>query len=157
MYGTVAALGLSALSSLLIDNAFWLQLFGGVFLFYLGIRTAFSKPAEKAATAENEAPGFAGAYLSIFLLTITNPMTILAFVGIFAGLGADAIGETGMAAGIMVLGVFLGSAAWWLLLSAGVSLLRSRIDSRALRGINMLSGVIIITFALLILRQVVAG
>jgi len=156
-YGTIAALGLTALSSLLIDNAFWLQLFGGGFLLYLGIRTLMSTPAEKAAEANAEAPGYLGAYASIFALTITNPMTILAFVGIFAGLGAEAIGETSGAALVMVIGVFLGSAAWWLLLSAGVSLLRSRINTQALRWINRLSGTIIIAFALRILWNIVAG
>ncbi len=83
-------------------------------------------------------------------------MTVLAFIGIFAGLGAEAIGADRGAALLMVSGVFIGSAAWWLLLSGGVSVLRSRIHSQALRWINRISGGIIIAFALRILWEVVA-
>lgn len=156
-YGTIAALGLTTLSSLLIDNALWLRIFGGGFLLYLGIRTLFSTPSEKAATTNRESTHLFSAYASIFALTITNPMTILAFLGIFAGLGADAVGDDRGAALVMVIGVFLGSATWWLMLSGGVSLFRSRINSTALRWINRLSGTIIIAFALRILWAVFAG
>lgn len=146
-YGTVAAFGLTLVSGFLIEQQFWLALAGGLFLCYLGVRTLLAIPAERAAAGE--AQGIGAAYLSTFLLTVTNPMTILAFVAIFAGAGlATAGGDTG-AAGLLVMGVFLGSAAWWLLLSGGVALLRSRISTGVLLWVNRAAGAILVVFGVL--------
>lgn len=153
-YGMVAAFGLTAISGLLVSQAFWLRLIGGVFLLYLGVRTFVAEPAAKAAIAEGA--GLVGAFLSTLFLTITNPMTILSFMAIFAGLG---VGDTGsyLGAAVLVLGVFLGSGFWWLLLSGGVSLFRSLFNLTALRWVNRLSGLIILGFAVYILVSLWTG
>ncbi len=80
--------------------------------------------------------GLLGAYISTFFLTLTNPMTILAFAAIFAGLGIARQGENYGSAGVLVLGVFLGSALWWFILSSGVDLFRKRFNLQALRWVN---------------------
>ena len=118
MYGCVAGFGLTFISSVLIDQQLWLRLFGGLFLCYLGIKTLLSRPAEQEAKAGGT--GLLGSYASTFLLTVTNPMTILSFAAIFAGLGLANTSGSYASAVILVLGVFLGSATWWLLLSGGV-------------------------------------
>ncbi|HEX6290015.1 MAG TPA: LysE family transporter, partial [Herpetosiphonaceae bacterium] len=93
----------------------------------------------------------AAAYTSTFVLTITNPMTIIAFLAIFAGLGIATTARDYAAASMLVLGVFTGSALWWLLLSGGMGLLRTRLDLRHLWWINRLSGAIIVGFGVLAL------
>lgn len=80
-------------------------------------------------------------------------MTILSFLGIFAGLGISEVSKEAGGAAIMVLGVFVGSAVWWLTLSGMVSLLRSRFDARMMLWVNRLSGAIILFFALRILSD----
>ena len=90
--------------------------------------------------------GLAGAYASTFVLTLSNPVTILSFAGIFAGLGlGDAAGayEPGI---LLVLGVFAGSAAWWLALTSAVGLLQNRLGEASLRWIHRLSGLILLGF-----------
>ena len=87
----------------------WLRLIGGVFLCYLGVRTFLAKPAEQAASAEGA--GLGSIYASTFFLTLTNPMTILAFAAIFAGLGLSSAGGDYLSAILLVIGVFLGSAS----------------------------------------------
>lgn len=144
-YGFIAAFGLSAISSLLMSYSLPLRIFGAIFLAYLGVKTLFSKPAEKAAEAK-AASNMLTAFFSILALTITNPMTIIAFLGIFAGFGLENVAGNNFSASIIVLGVFLGSAAWWLLLSAGVSFFRERINAQAMLWINRLSGCIILVF-----------
>jgi threonine/homoserine/homoserine lactone efflux protein len=149
LYGAVAAFGLTAVQDLLVGQQVWLRLIGGLFLLYLGIKTYFSKPAEQAAAVKGLS--HSSAYLSTFFLTLTNPVTILAFVAIFAGLR---LGETNgdyASAALIVLGVFLGSAAWWLTLSAGVGLLRSKFTSTTLVWVNRLAGLVITTFGILAL------
>src|SRR5262249_37157323 len=85
IYGCVAGFGLTAISIFLVAQGFWLGLLGGLFLCYLGICTFFARPAEDPADLRKG--GLLSSYLSTFLLTLTNPMTILSFVAIFAGLG----------------------------------------------------------------------
>jgi threonine/homoserine/homoserine lactone efflux protein len=149
MYGCVAAFGLTFISSFLIGHKLWLSLIGGLFLLYLGIKTLLSKPAEDAAKAEGT--GLLGAYASTFLLTVTNPMTILSFVAIFAALGLGSTTGSYASALILVLGVFCGSATWWLLLSGGVGLFRNKFNARGLLWVNRISGAIITLFGVIAL------
>ncbi|HEU5102673.1 MAG TPA: LysE family translocator [Roseiflexaceae bacterium] len=151
IYGCIAGFGLTFISSLLISQQGWLKLIGGAFLCYLGIRTLLSQPAERAAAGD--AIGLVGAYASTFLLTLTNPTTILSFVAVFAGLGLASMGGDYAAALLLVLGVFFGSALWWLLLSGGVGMFRARLDVRAMRWVNRLSGGVITAFGLLALAS----
>ncbi len=146
LYGCIAAFGLTALSGLLVRQQGWLRLAGGLFLCYLGVKTLLTRPADRPAAAEGR--GFAGAYLSTLALTLTNPMTIFAFMAVFAGLGVGQTIHGYAAAALVVLGVFLGSAAWWFLLSGGVSLLRSKFGTGALLWVNRAAGVIIAGFGI---------
>jgi threonine/homoserine/homoserine lactone efflux protein len=149
LYGAVAALGLTSLSAALIAHQDSVRLVGGLFLCYLGVRTALAAPATAGAAGERR--GLLAAYGSTLALTLTNPSTILSFAAVFAGLGlADAAGDRG-AAGLLVLGVFLGSAFWWLLLSGGVGLFRQALTPERLRWVNRISGVLLIGFGLLAL------
>ena len=107
------------------------------------------RPAPNPTTRRSVRPrrgGLAGAYLSILGLTLTNPMTILSFGALFAGLGVTS-GEPGGAA-LVTLGVLLGSGAWWVLLTSVVSVLRTRITTVWVRRINVASGLAIGAFAL---------
>ncbi len=155
-YGFIAAFGLTFISNILIDQKIWLHVIGGAFLCYLGVRTVLAQPVAQSQTTSIESPSLVAAYSSTLFLTLTNPVTILSFAAIFAGLGiASASGDYATAA-ILVGGVFLGSAAWWLLLSGGISLLRSRIDSRALQWVNRISGVIIAGFGVVAIVSLMA-
>ena len=154
-YGCVAGFGLTFISSFLVGQKMWLSLLGGLFLLYLGIKTLLSKPAEKEA-AINET-GLLGSYFSTFLLTLTNPMTILSFAAIFAALGLANTNGSYASALILVLGVFLGSATWWLFLSGGVGLLRKKFNSQSLLWVNRISGAIIMIFGIIALTNVVSS
>jgi len=149
-YGAVAAFGLTAISDFLVGQKFWLGLIGGIFLCYLGVRTFISKPAEQAANVQGR--GLTGAYASTLFLTLTNPMTILSFIAVFAGVGFGT-GKSYGNASILVLGVFVGSAAWWLILSSGVGLLRSRVNANWMRTVNRLSGAVICAFGVYALSR----
>lgn len=146
LYGSIAGFGLTFISGFLIGQRLWFGLIGGLFLCYLGVRTFLTIPAERAAAAPNN--GLLNAYASTFFLTLTNPLTILAFAAIFAGLGIASASGSYLTAGLLVLGVFLGSALWWTVLSTGVGLFRTRFDQRGLRWVNRISGAVIAGFGL---------
>jgi threonine/homoserine/homoserine lactone efflux protein len=145
LYGAVAAFGLSLVTNALVDQRLWLQAVGGVFLCYLGVRTWLAVPGVASGPAAG-GRGLTTAWASTFVLTLTNPATIISFGAIFAGLGLGrSVGGYGPAS-LMVLGVFLGSALWWLMLSTGVGLLRSAFTPDRLRWVNRCAGVIITAF-----------
>ena len=150
-YGSVAAFGLTAVSGFLARQQFMLGLLGGGFLCYLGIRTFVSRPAEEGASPPGR--GTATAYGSTLLLTLANPATILSFAAVFAGLGLGTANDYGSACE-MVLGVFLGSASWWLLLSCGVGSMRSRVKEGWMKGINRVSGGVLFAFGVYALSRI---
>jgi threonine/homoserine/homoserine lactone efflux protein len=144
IYGSIAAFGLTFISSLLISQQNWIRLVGGLFLCYLGIKSFFSPVAEQPAAVQG-GRGLLGAYASTFFFTFTNPITILVFGTIFATLNPMS-GAGYLPAVALVLGVFSGSGLWWLTLSSGVNLLRSRFTPNSLRWVNRISGAFITAF-----------
>lgn len=144
LYGCIAGFGLTFISGALIEQQMWLRLIGGLFLCYLGARTLLSRPAVEVASVQGK--GLLGAYASTLFLTLTNPMTILAFAAIYAGLGVGTMAEGYTAAAVLVFGVFLGSTLWWLLLSGGASLFRAKFNLHSLLWVNRVSGAIITGF-----------
>jgi threonine/homoserine/homoserine lactone efflux protein len=144
-YGCIAGFGLTAISTFLVEQRFWLGIIGAVFLCYLGIRTFIAQPP--AQTTARPAASLFSAYVSTLFLTLTNPMTILSFVAIFAGFGLVA-SPNYLSATALVVGVFCGSALWWLILSNGVGLLRSRLGANWMQRVNQFSGAVILAFGL---------
>jgi predicted secreted hydrolase len=160
-YGLIAGLGLTLLANFLVEQQTWLRLVGGAFLIYLGLKTFFEKASPGAA---NPAPTHSASgsllkdYVSTFVLTLTNPLTILSFGAIFAGLGLASSGADPQRALWLVAGVFSGSAAWWFLLSGFAAALGKRfLQPGALRWVNLLSGVVILAFGVLALGSAVVG
>jgi len=159
-YGAVAAFGLTFLSDLLVSQAFWLRVIGGLFLCYLGIKTFLAKPAEEPATGLEMRGTYFSLYASTIFLTLTNPMTILMFAGVFAGAGLTTGGNYATPGGylearaiVLVTGVFLGSALWWFLLSFGASLFRTKVNVANLRVLNKISGLILLIFGVVALHS----
>lgn len=149
LYGLIAGLGLSAAATFLTGQRVWLSAGGGLFLCYLGVRTFLAQPTTQAAGAR--AGGLWPAYGSAVMLTLANPMTILSFVAVFAGLGLAGAGGGALPAAALVGGVFVGSAAWWLLLTAVASRVRDRLSPAGLRWVNRGAGALLLGFGVALL------
>jgi threonine/homoserine/homoserine lactone efflux protein len=150
VYGTVAAFGATIISEFLISEHEWLQRVGGVILLLLGARLLLMHPIERKRNgAQNR--GLAGDFFSTFVLTLTNPMTFVAFAAIFATMGIGAVRGEPMLTIELVGGVFAGSAAWWIILSTGAFGLRRHFDFRRLVFVNRATGVFVIAVGLVYL------
>ena len=149
LFASIAAFGLTFISNVLAQQQFWLRLIGGLFICYLGIRIVCSAPEVQSPSPGNS--NHVGAYLSMFGLTLLNPITGLYFVAVFPSFGG--IGSTADIASAIsvVLGVFAGSTLWWLMLSIGVSVLGERLGQKHLWWVNRISGMAILFFGLLML------
>ncbi len=145
IYGSVAGFGLAFVSSFLIDQQMWLRLIGGTFLIGLGLRIWFRRSVD-AAAASQDTRGLVGDYASTLGLTLTNPVTIISFAAVFAGLGLGSQAGDYASATMLVSGVFAGSAAWWIILSSGVSAFRGMFSSGRMRLLNRVAGTVIVIF-----------
>jgi len=147
IYGLLAVAGIGVLNAWLLHRSQWLSAAGGLFLIGLGIHIWREPPAGESADARDL--GLVASFGSTFLLTLTNPMTIVSFAGLMAGLGAAASKAAPFS---LAVGVFLGSAAWWLVLSSTTALLRHRLSPASLRWVNRGAAALLIAFALITLR-----
>jgi len=144
LYGVIAACGLTLISDFILAKEVWLRLLGGLFLLYLGSRTFLSK--KKPITDAPPHKTLLSDFFSTFLLTITNPMTILAYLAIFAALGIAEHHSTFSHASWLVTGVLFGSLFWWLILSEGITFFRKRVTDKAMTWINRMAGLTIAVF-----------
>lgn len=144
IYGAVGAYGVNGVIRVLQGARLPLALAGGAFMLWLAWRTWTAPPPDHAAEVRRDARGLLGAFGGTFALTLSNPATILSFIAIFGTLAAR--GPVALPA-LMVAGVLLGSALWWLLLCGGVGALRQRFDGRWQRGVNRASALLLAAFA----------
>ncbi|MBS0604791.1 MAG: LysE family translocator [Verrucomicrobia bacterium] len=153
VYGCVGAFGLTVIAAFLLGIQGWMKGFGGLFLLYLGVKTFIEKPAKDRNDVKEL--GHFKDFAATFFLTLTNPMTILSFMAILAGLGLGDTHGNYPSAGMLVLGVFLGSLIWWLILAECVTLFRKKVSEKVFRWINRLAGLLIIAFGLLALSSLI--
>ncbi len=158
LYGFIGGLGLTVVTDFFVNQQTWLRLVGGAALVFTGLRIAFrSREAKPAEERPQGAAGYLGAFTSIFFLTLSNPMTILLFAAVYTGMGMDGIPGGWTRAGLFGLGIFVGSGAWWLMLTGGVNLLRSRFQPAMLGWINRVTGAAIAGFGAWILIKLAHG
>jgi len=141
LYACIAAFGLTIISDTLNSQRIWIRLVGGALLLFLGVRIFRAQP--KDPKIHINGTGMLRSYLTTIFLTLTNPVTIFAFIAIFAALGL-AEGLSYLSATLLVVGVFIGSTLWFVLLSSGVTLFRNKLDINGLRWVNKIAGILIV-------------
>ncbi len=155
VYAALAAFGITAVSAWMIAYQAPLRIVGGIALLWLGWRAIRTPPARDAALA-GDSSRLGSLYSSAVGLTLTNPLTIMAFAAIFAGAGL--VAQPGMGSAVIVtLGVGCGSLAWWLALSTGVWAVRHAISDRAMVIVNRVSGGLLMAFGVLAILSGVRG
>ncbi|OFX47514.1 MAG: hypothetical protein A2046_13080 [Bacteroidetes bacterium GWA2_30_7] len=154
IYAIIASLGISIIINSLVEYHLYFQIIGGLFLIYLSYNVFFSNPIKQLRNPKINS-NLIGDFLSTFFLTITNPMALLLFFGVFAGIGF--LNEKFDYSSIIyiILGVNIGTVLWWYTLSTLINLFRSKIQIRRLNWINKISGVVIFIFGLFALISII--
>jgi threonine/homoserine/homoserine lactone efflux protein len=142
------------ISSFLLQQQFWLRLGGGIFLVVMGVRAFRAHPSLQLAGGPSP-PGLLRAAVSSFLLTLSNPITLLAFGAVFGAVGVVDPDLGRLDATLLVTGVFAGSMSWWLLLTAAVSSVRARTSQRLIDRMSQVGGLLIAVFGLAVLATLV--
>lgn len=151
IYGLIAGCALTAVSTFLIHYRQIIQLIGGIFLLYLGAKILSAKIKRQNADNLGQIKEISSthAILTTFVLTLSNPTTILSFIAVFAGLGIGTMHTNYFSSFLLVFGVIAGSALWWLTLSSLVGIiLRHKLSQRIMLSIQFISGLIILLFGL---------
>lgn len=142
-YGIIAALGLTCASDFLQVCKPYMHLVGGIFLLYLGTKICMSRATRELPKVSHSS--LLSDFISTFFLTIANPMTILSYVAIFAGIGFTGVDGHPFK---LVTGIFTGSMIWWLCLSEGVTFFRKKVNHNMMKWINRLAGALILIFGI---------
>lgn len=155
IYAFVAAFGVTQIGGLMLEHRRWVGAAGGVLLLILGFLEWRAKPAELAPIRLPSTGRLVRSFVSTFVLTLANPVTILSFAALFAALGLGAaveeaieLGRRNYAMSQLIGGVFAGSLLWWLVLSQGVNAVRHRLGQAVFRWLNRISGTALIAFGL---------
>jgi threonine/homoserine/homoserine lactone efflux protein len=149
IYGILAGLGVTIICDVLASYQITCQVLGALFLCYLGISTLREPIREKSKTIA-EPESFARIFFTTFILTLTNPLTLIGFLGIYAALGIGLMDETLLAFFIVTGGIFVGSTTWWFLLSASSSLIGKKANFESTRLLNRISGGVFLGFGILV-------
>ncbi len=152
LFGSIAAFGLIFVAGVMMEERIWLSFVGGGLLVVIGLRTLLTASATEPARAPDPT-SLAGDFTSTFFLTLTNPITILSFLAIFAAFGIQADEAVDASDWLLLLGVFLGSTGWWVLLTGLVGLTRERFTQAGFRWLNRIAGAVILGFAVVLLWE----
>ena len=152
MLASIAAFGLTFVSDAIASQHFWLSLVGGALLMFLGVRTFRAKPKKSEIPTADKS--VLGSYVSAFVLALTNPVTIFAFVAVFAafGLGRRLVL---LSACILVVGVFAGSCLWFFTLGFIATLFRKKLDFNGMISVNRIAGTLIMVSGIIALVSLV--
>ncbi|WP_070108673.1 LysE family translocator [Paramagnetospirillum magneticum] len=145
LFGAAAAFGIGAVMSFIDGQMVVLKVVGGLFMLGLGLHT-WRSAAVSVEAEPGQGPGMLRDFLSTFAITITNPGTIFGVAGVFAALGPMGRPGVGLPTGLLVAGIFGGSALWWLTLSGLASAARNRFTPERMRLFNHLSGAMLMVF-----------
>jgi threonine/homoserine/homoserine lactone efflux protein len=138
--------GVSFVSRLLINEQVWFRLFGGLIFIFIGLKIL---SANQTHQARSTGKSLIGAYLSAFLLTLTNPATILVFAAIFAAMGIVCSHGDLILEGELIAGIFFGSSLWWLIVGSGIHLFQVRLNPVWLNRTKKIFGAILMGLGIL--------
>jgi threonine/homoserine/homoserine lactone efflux protein len=147
IYGAIAGFSISFVIQFLIRELFWIRLFGGIVLIGIGILYFYKKPKsleqEKKESAHSD-------FVTTFLLTLTNPTTVLSFLAVLAALRMGQH-RAGWLTLVLVAGIFCGSMLWWVILASISNHFRGRVNDSTLRWMNRIAGIAIGGFGIITL------
>lgn len=148
-YGTLVVFGLTAITSFITSEIFWIKLFGGVLLMILGARELWSLQRHTLSFANTDHTTLMRSLSTAFVVALSNPMTLIGYFSMVPALAANFCCTPAQGV-VLVGGIFTGSLSWWLLLSSIVTITRRRLPQKFLNMINIGSGIVLIGFGLFV-------
>lgn len=148
-FAIIAGFGISIIIDSIIQYQLYLKIAGGILLMVIGIKLLYQNPAlELRKQLKKKKQGLLGDFISVFILTVSNPIGIFVFGAVFAGF--NMIHDSNLSVIMIIIGVLLGASLWWFSLTSFVSIFRKKFRLRKLLLVNRIAGVLVIIFAVII-------
>jgi threonine/homoserine/homoserine lactone efflux protein len=153
--GIIAAFGITLVSDFIALEQYRIRLVGGIILLIMGYIVCRARPlADKVATAPR---GRTWTFFSTALLVFTNPLTLFAFAAAFAVIGVKNVVGHPVSGLMLVVGVFLGSLSWFVLLTGLAHFFKEKVMRVGLTLVNRVSGVLLMLCGLFALWNGIRG
>jgi threonine/homoserine/homoserine lactone efflux protein len=150
-YAIIAGFGISIIIDTLIEYQIFFRIVGGLILLIMGIKLLRTNPGIQLRNQlKKKRKGLFGDFISIFALTVSNPITVFVFAAVFAGFGIVGTESKASSVLILILGVLIGASLWWFSVASIVSIFRQKIRLRKMLIINRIAGVLVIIFGLFV-------
>ena len=149
LYAIIAGFSLTYVVDFIRKNEFLFQLSGAMVVLGLGIYIFFKNPLTDMKQHRLRGNTHLKDIISTFLVTFSNPLSVLVFLAIFTSSGVAMSIEKPFYSIFIILGVFTGAFLWWFSLSGLVSMYRHKINLRFLWWLNKTAGVLIVIFVLI--------
>lgn len=152
IFASVAAIGLSVVIAFINEQKLLFQILGGIVVLLLGLKIFLTTP-RKLFRANREKGGkkFFRDYVSVVLLTLSNPLTILLYLTLFAGLKISDQWRFFQGPVLVVIGIGIGALVWWLMLTTLLSRFRKKVRFQKVFWFNKVAGALIMVFGLFVL------
>jgi len=147
-YATIAAFGISFITDFIHKEQFTLRIIGSIILVLLGYKIFITNPAIQIRKQNRKKNNLLGDFVSIFFLTLSNPITVFFFGAVFASTGVLKGENSFLELVEVVVGVFTGGMLWWLILTTVVNVFRSKFRLKRLWWINKITGAVIVIFGI---------
>jgi threonine/homoserine/homoserine lactone efflux protein len=145
-FALIAALGLTYIINFIEEKQFFIQLIGGGVLIFLGTKIFNTNPIKQIRKHRRKKNKLIEDYLSVFFLTLSNPLAVFLFIAAFAGIGMVTSKDSSLKSSLIILGVFIGATLWWSILTFLIDFFRKHFRLKQLWWINKIAGVLIIVF-----------
>lgn len=143
-YATVAVFGLGFVVNLIQSHELLLQILGGIVLIIIGLIIYFRNPLKQIRMRKRVSKkGLLGDFATLFFLTVSNPVTIVVFMAVFAGASVFGDAPSFKIELFVLAGILLGGSLWWNTLSTLINIFRKKFRLRVLITINRISGILI--------------
>jgi threonine/homoserine/homoserine lactone efflux protein len=152
-YALIAGVGFGFIVSFINREKYWIQLIGAIVIIAISIKTFYTNPAVELRNQRNKKTKPMEEFLSVFFITLSNPVPFFVFLASFAGFNMMDENTSYLSAILLIGGVFTGALAWWYILSLGISKFRSKIRLKNIWWLNKIMGVIIFICGLIVLYK----
>lgn len=149
-FAIIAAFGISIISDFIEQQQFTLRIIGSIILLLLGLKIFLTNPAIQIRKQKGKKNNLLGDFISIFFLTLSNPITVFVFGAVFASSGLIKVNNTFFDLIQIVIGVFVGAMLWWLILTNFVNMFRAKFRLKRLWWINKITGAVIVIFGIFV-------
>ena len=154
VFALIASLGLTIVINFVREQQQYFQIAGGLIVLYIGFKIFYTNPVKQLKLQRMNKTMLSQDYVSVFLLTLSNPLAILLFIGIMAAINMANESLSVIEIFIFLAGVFTGSAAWWFLLAFLANRFRKRIRLRSIWWMNKITGTAVFILGIVVLISV---